>query len=210
MTKVTALRASNITPSGQTHTGEHVRARRRWTRFLIGGASSAFIIAGTVGVGPPGAGADSAPGVGSSYAQSLQVTPHEGALAVGVVLGEALAGHTNGVARAQSQGEDLGAIGLSLEGYNCGQEPSDQQKALIPQALQAETGQPGAAEGQTLQPTDGASKASPTNWPPTWGSTEHVQANGDPYGEADTSYGLIDGGAFTVAGMTTKAFSGVV
>ena len=169
-----------------------------------------MIIAGAAGVGAPNAGAAVAPGVGQSYAQSLQVTPHEGALAVGVVLGEALAGHTNGVARAQSQGEDLGSIGLSLENYNCGQQPSAEQKALIPQALQTETGQAGADAGQTVQPTDGASSASPTNWPPSWGSTEHVQATKDPYGEADTSYALIDGGAFTVAGMTTKAFSGLV
>src|SRR5439155_18801893 len=93
---------------------------------------------------------------------------------------------------------------------NCGQQPSAQQVALIPQALQTETGQSGAADGQTLQPTDGLDKASPTSWPPSWGSTEHVLANETPYGEADTAYGLIDGGAFTVAGMTTKAFSGVV
>jgi hypothetical protein len=170
-----------------------------------------MVITGALGLGPTSpAGAAPAPGIGSSYAQSLQVTPHEGALAVGVVLGEALAGHTNGVARAQSQGEDLGSIGLSLEGYNCGTQPSAQQVALIPQALQAETGQPGAAEGQTVQPTDGASKASPTSYPPSWGSTEHVQATQDPYGEADTSYGLINGGAYTVAGMTTKAWSGLV
>jgi hypothetical protein len=178
---------------------------------VLGSVSAVLVLAGVLGFGPTSpAKADIAPGTGSSYAQSLQVTPHEGALAVGVVLGEALAGHTNSVARAQSQGEDLGAIGLSLEGYNCGQQPSPQQVALIPQALQTETGQSGSAEGQTVQPTDGASKASPTSWPPSWGSTEHVQANPDPYGEADTSYGLISGGPFTVAGMTTKAFSGLV
>ena len=184
--------------------------RNRWVRVTIGVASGAMVILGAVGLGGSPARADTSPGVGSSYAQSLQVTPHEGALAVGVVLGEALAGHTNKVARAQSQGEDLGSIGLSLEGYNCGTQPSPQQVALIPQALQTETGQPGAAQGQTVQPTDGVSKASPTSWPPSWGSTEHVQADDKPYGEADTSYGLIDGGAFTVAGMTSKAWSGLV
>ena len=179
-------------------------------RWAIGSVSGAMVILGAVGIPGSSAGADPDPGVGSSYAQSLQVTPHEGSLAVGVVLGEALAGHTNKVARAQSQGEDLGSIGLALEGYNCGTQPSAQQVALIPQALQTETGAPGAAQGQTLQPTDGASKASPTSWPPSWGSTEHVQADEKPYGEADTSYGLIEGGAFTVAGMTTKAWSGLV
>jgi hypothetical protein len=169
------------------------------------------VITGAVGFGTGApARADIAPGTGSSYAQSFQITPHEGALAVGVVLGEALAGHTNGVARAQSQGEDLGSIGLSLEGYNCGTAPSATQVALVPQALQAETGGPGAAEGQTVQPSDGFDKLSPSSFPPSWGSTEHVQADNKPYGEADTSYGLINAGAFTVAGMTTKAFSGMV
>ena len=186
------------------------RRRQRWLRLTLGVASGAMVLVG-LGVGPSSpAGADPEPGTGSSYAQSLQVTPHEGSLAVGVVLGEALAGHTNRVARAQSQGEDLGSVGLALEGYNCGTEPSAQQKALIPQALQTETGDPGAAEGKTLQPTDGLDKASPTSWPPSWGSTEHVQADQKPYGEADTSYGLIEGGAFTVAGMTSKAWSGLV
>ncbi|MBV8159795.1 MAG: hypothetical protein JO265_02615 [Acidimicrobiia bacterium] len=177
---------------------------------MIGTVSAGLVVAGATGFATPSrAHADLAPGVGSSYAQSFQITPHEGALAVGVVLGEALAGHTNDVARAQSQGEDLGSIGLSLEGYNCGTQPSAEQVALIPQALQTETGAPNA-QGQTLNPTDGLSKASPTNYPPSWGSTEHVQADGKPYGEADTSYGLINGGAFTVSGSTSKAFSGIV
>src|SRR5437899_2089826 len=133
MTKVTGLQPSKLDQgSGQKRSGPMERRRHRWLRLTLGVASGAMVLAG-LGVGPGSpAGADPAPGVGSSYAQSLQVTPHEGSLAVGAVLGEALAGHTNGVARAQSQGEDLGAIGLSLEGYNCGTEPSDQQKALIP------------------------------------------------------------------------------
>jgi len=169
-----------------------------------------MIVTGAVGFGTGSpARADIAPGTGSSYAQSFQVTPHEGALAVGVVLGEALAGHTNGVARAQSQGEDLGSIGLSLEGYNCGQAPSATQVALVPQALQTETGASNAS-GQTIQPSDGFDKLSPTSFPPSWGSTEHVQADNKPYGEADTSYGSVNGGAFTVDGMASKAFSGLI
>ncbi|MBV9412126.1 MAG: hypothetical protein JO148_11060 [Acidimicrobiia bacterium] len=177
---------------------------------MIGTASGGFLVAGALGFAMPSqARADVAPGTGSSYAQSFQITPHEGALAVGVVLGEALAGHTNGVARAQSQGEDLGSIGLSLEGYNCGTAPSATQVALVPQALQTETGASNAS-GQTVQPSDGFDKLSPSSFPPSWGSTEHVQADNKPYGEADTSYGLVDGGAFSVAGMTSKAFSGLV
>ena len=184
---------------------------RRRVRWAIGSVSAALIVAGAVGAGPvSSARAGGEPGIGSSYAQSLQITPHEGSLAVGVVLGEALAGHTNSVARAQSQGEDLGSIGLSLEGYNCDKQPSAEQVALIPQALQAETPGPGQKEEKTLQPTDGLSKASPTNWPPSWGSTEHVLADGTPYGQADTSYGQLAGGGFSISGTRSKAWSGVV
>jgi hypothetical protein len=148
--------------------------------------------------------------VGTSYAQSLQVTPHEGSLAVGAVLGEALAGHTNNVARAQSQGVDLGAIGTSLQGYNCGSAPSATQTALVPNPLQAESPEAGGADDKTEDPTYGLDKLGPGSFPPTFGSTEHVLANGNPYGEADTYYGLIGGNGFSVSGMTSKAWSGLV
>jgi len=189
------------------------RRGRRRVRWAVGSVSGVLVLAGAVGFGPVShARADVAPGIGSSYAQSLQVTPHEGSLAVGVVYGEALAGHTNNVARTQSQGEDLGSIGLSLEGYNCGKQPSAQQVALIPQALQAETpAKPGAKDEKTLQPTDGLSNASPTSWPPSWGSTEHVLADGTPYGQADTAYGQLAGGTgFTISGTRSKAWTGMI
>jgi hypothetical protein len=54
------------------------------------------------------------------------------------------------------------------------------------------------------------SSLSASSFPPSFGSTEHVIATGVPYGEADTSYGQIEGGAFTVNGMTSKAWSGLV
>ncbi|HKN48902.1 MAG TPA: hypothetical protein VJ010_01595 [Actinomycetota bacterium] len=185
--------------------------RRGWWRWLIGAGSGAVIVAGTVGYGPGGsAGAAPAPGVGSSYAQSFQVTPHEGSLAVGLVLGEALAGHTNNIARAQSQGEDLGAIGLSMQGYNCGTAPSDTQVALVPQPLQAETTPTGGTVEKTQTPTTGADHMSSSSFPPSFGSTEHVITNGTPYGEANTSYGEFGGNGFTVSGTTSKAWSGLL
>src|SRR3954453_17267234 len=185
--------------------------RRRRVRWIVGGVSGALVLAGAVGYGPTSpAGADTAPGVGSSYAQSLQVTPHEGSLAVGVVMGEALAGHTNSVARAQSQGIDLGAVGASMKGYNCGTAPSDTQVALVPDPLQAET--PGGGSGvddKTQVPTYGLDKLGPASFPPSFGRTEHVLANGTPYGEADTYYGQIGGNGFEVSGMASKAWSGL-
>lgn len=144
------------------------------------------------------------PGVGSSYAQSLQDTPKDGSLSVGVVLGEALAGHTNDVARAQSQGLDETAIGSSLGSYNCGTPPSQAQLALVSYPLQAETGQPGADQGMSSTPSGGT--------PNSFGSDEFVKATSTPYGEADTSYaGLaVPGSVFRATGMVSKAWSGLV
>jgi hypothetical protein len=151
--------------------------------------------------------------VGSSYAQSIQDTPKDGSLSVGVVLGEALAGHTNDVARAQSQGLDETAIGSSLQSYNCGTAPSQSQLSLVSQPLQAETGEPGADQGFSATPTTGASTEGQSQLvPPSFGSNEFAQATGTPYGEADTSYGTIavPGAVFTLSGTSSKAWSGLV
>lgn len=183
---------------------------RRWLRWAVGAGSGVMVIAGALSLATEsGAGATVAPGQGSSYAQSLQVTPHEGSLAVGVVLGEALAGHTNFTARAQSQGVDLGAIGTALTGYNCGSPPTLQPNQ-IPQPLQAESGQPGAASGMTQTPTSPGLDLNAKTPPPAFGSTEFVQATGSPYAEADTSFAPVDTPLLSIAGMKAKSWSGLV
>ena len=153
-------------------------------------------------IGAGGAAADQSPGQGSSYAQLLQVTPHEGSLAVGAVFGEALAGHTNTFARAQSQGLDLGAVGESARQVNCGSPPQQVVYDAVPDPLQTETGAPGAAQGQTAGPSKS-----------DYFSTEFVKADSTPYGEADTTFGgpVADPtNAFTVSGMHSKSWSGLV
>ena len=172
-------------------------------------ASVMTLLVGTLILAVDGsAGASVDPGQGSSSAQSLYVLPHEGSLAVGVILGEALAGHTNNFARAQSQGADLGAVGLTLtSGQVCGSN-APLQPEQIPQPFQAETGQAGAADGLKQDPTTQAPKSG--NPPPSFGSTEFVKATDTPYGEADTSYAHLDEGVFAVSGMISKAWSGVV
>ena len=179
-------------------------------------------LAGTVSLGITASGAsllaasparaDDSPGTGNAYAQLLQDTPREGSLMVGVIAGEALAGHTDTVARAQSQGLDETAIGTSLQAYNCGTAPSAEQKALVAQPLQAETGEPGADQGYTDSPTTGASSIGPTSLPPSFGSTEFAQATGTPYGLARTSYDslAVPGAPFSANGLTSQAFSGLV
>jgi hypothetical protein len=141
--------------------------------------------------------ADNSAGQGSSYAQSFQVTPHDGSLAVGLVLGESLAGHTGTAARAQSQGVDLGAIGTALTTENCG--TTTFKPSQIPQPFETETGASGSSAGQTQGPTSGG-----------FGSTEHILANSVPYGEADTSFASVGTSLMSVSGLASKAWSGLV
>ena len=164
-----------------------------------------MVVTGAVGLATGGAAsADTDPGVGSSYAQGFQVTPHEGSLAVGAVFDEALAGHTSHIARAQSQGLDLGAVGTSIKGYNCGQPPSSLAN-YVPDPLQAETPSNGGSVDQSAGPSPQDNNAD--------GSVEHVVANDQPYGEADTTFaGPISGpnNFISVSAITTKAWSGLV
>jgi hypothetical protein len=149
---------------------------------------------------PGPAGADTA-SQGSSYSQLMEITPHDGSLAVGAVFGESLAGHTNSFARAQSQGVDLGAVGDSMQGYNCGP-PNPTVVSAVPQPLETETGQQGASDGVTQGPSQS-----------DYGANEFVKADGTPYGEADTTYAgpvSAPGDVFTVSGMHSKSWSGVV
>lgn len=164
-----------------------------------------MVVTGAIGLAAGGAASAAAdPGVGSSYAQGFQVTPHEGSLAVGAVFDEALAGHTSHIARAQSQGLDLGAVGTSIKGYNCGQPPS-QLANYVPDPLQAETPSDGGSVDQTAGPSPNDNNSD--------GSVEHVTATDTPYGEADTTFaGPISGpnGFISVSAVTTKAWSGLV
>lgn len=172
---------------------------RRQVKWATGGFSVALIATGGVLVGSGSAHAAAPPGQGSSSAQAVQVTPHEGSLAVGVILGEALAGNTGDYARAQSQGLDLGAVGTSMKSYNCGQAPQPAVASAVPSPLEVETGQPGASSGVT-----------DTNNQQTYGATEFGQANAVPYAEADTTYAPVNGGPFTISGTHSKAWSGLV
>jgi len=179
-------------------------SRRRRLRWALTAASAGLVASGVVVLaGGPDARAQTpspvSPGQGSSYAQAVQVTPHEGSLAVGAVLGEALAGHTGDYARAQSQGLDLGAVGTSMKSYNCGQPPNSTVAAAVPSPLEVETGQPGASQGVT-----------DTNPQQTYGATEYAQATATPYAEADTTYGNLNGQYFAVAGAHSRAWSGIV
>lgn len=174
--------------------------RTRRLRLCVGALSGALIASGAaVMAGGGSAHAATPAGQGNASAQAIQVTPHEGSLAVGAVFGEALAGNTGTYARAQSQGLDLGAIGTSMKSYNCGQAPQPAVKSAVPSPLEVETGQQGASSG-----------ISDTNPQQTYGATEYGKANAVPYAEADTTYVPLNGGPFTITDMHSKAWSGLV
>lgn len=164
-----------------------------------------MVVTGAVGLITGGAAAASSdPGVGSSYAQGFQVTPHEGSLAVGAVFDEALAGHTDKIARAQSQGLDLGAVGASIKGYNCGQPPT-QLANYVPDPIQAETPSDGGSQESSAGPSPNDNNSD--------GSVEHVVANDTPYGEADTTFAgpvSAPNNFISVSGVASKAWSGLL
>jgi hypothetical protein len=164
-----------------------------------------MIVTGSLGLvsGGKAAAADS-PGVGSAAAEGFEVTPHEGSLAVGAFFDEALAGHTDKIARAQSQGLDLGAVGASIKGYNCGQPPSALAQ-FVPDPLQAETPSSGGTDEHSAGPSPNDNNSA--------GSVEHVLANDNPFGEADTTLGgtvATPGNMVTIANVVSKATSGLV
>ena len=175
------------------------RRGRRRLRWGVAGVSCVVVATGAALTDGGHAGAAVSAGQGSSYAQALQVTPHEGSLAVGAVFGEALAGNTGNYARAQSQGLDLGAIGTSMKSYNCGQAPQPAVAHAVPAPLEAEAGQPGADQGMTA-----------TNPQQTYGATEFAKANASPYAEAQTTFQSVQGGLINATGAHSKAWSGTV
>lgn len=176
---------------------------RRGIGWAAATGSAALVMAGAAVLSGAGeAAADSALALGTSSAQSLQVTPHDGSLAVGAIFGSALAGVTGQDAKAQSQGVDLGAVGESMEADNCGQPPNSTVAGAVPQPLDTETGAPGASSGVSQSPSQS-----------DYFADEYVLANGDPYGEADTTYAgpfSDPTGAIAISGMVSKAWAGVV
>lgn len=160
-------------------------------------AASALLVAPVIAApaGPAAAAPD--PGEGSASATTAAIIPRDGSLAIGVTLGEALAGHTNNIGKGQSQAIDLGAIGTSLTSYNCGQPPSVQSSQL-PQPLIVETGQPGASQGITQSDAGGA-------------FTKFALADKTPYAESVTTSAPVGlAGVISIGAGISKSWSGLV
>lgn len=148
-------------------------------------------------VAPSRAGTAPSPGRGNALAEGVAVLPRQGSLAVGIIFGEALAGHTNSEAKAQSQDIDLGSIGTSLTSSNCGKPPTltpDQ----IPQPLLVESGEPNAAKGTTQSDYGGA-------------FSKFGQADVTPYAKSVTVVApFAIAGVLSVGGGTVTSWSGMV
>jgi hypothetical protein len=143
------------------------------------------------------AGAATDAGQGSAAAFTDRFDPRAGSLSIGITFGAALAGHQNSQAKAQSQAIDLGVIGTSLTGYNCGKPPqfsSDQ----LPGPLIVESGEPGADTGKTENDVGG-------------GATKFGQANATPFSKAITKTGPVGlAGVLEIGGGTATSYSGLV
>ncbi|MGI8493368.1 MAG: hypothetical protein ACR2KC_07550 [Acidimicrobiales bacterium] len=139
------------------------------------------------------------PGQGTATAQVSEIAPKEGNLALGAIFGEAVAGHQNLLAKAVSQGTDLGAVGTALTaGQTCNGKysPPSIAPSQLPQELDAESNDPSAAAGKTAtQP----------------GASQYVKASGTPFSEATTTIApFAIPQVINIGGGTAHTYSGLV
>lgn len=172
--------------------------RTAGTGVLVVGAVA---LAASVGA-PSAAGQTGAPsfnkGTGNAVAESIRLDPVAGGLSFGIGIGEALAGHQNTAATAESRAANLGVIGTTLAAEACdGGDPS-LPKEDQPQALRVESNEEGAEAGKSGQD------------PKVPGVDRHVRATTAPFAEATTSSGNLDlPGVLSVQGARSHARSGV-
>ena len=96
--------------------------RGQWRRTKCAGlaVAGALTLTATMGSSAPAANAQAAPfnnGTGSAFAESMRLDPVAGGLSFGVGIGQALAGHQNTVASADSRALNLGVIGVTPTPY---------------------------------------------------------------------------------------------
>jgi hypothetical protein len=179
---------------GMTH-AQGARAPYRLTRF---GAVGLVVALSVTWFATRDATATvSDPGQGTAVANVLHIDPRAGSLSIGVGLGQAIAGHQNGAAKAQSFSLDLGVVGTSLTTASCGSgasfKPSD-----FPQILIVEATDKNAAQGVTNSQEGGA-------------LVEYGMATVAPYAKAITTIAPISiPGLLSVSGGTATSWSGII
>ena len=120
-------------------------------------------------------------GTGSAIAESIRFDPVAGGLSFGMGIGEALAGHQNTAATAESRAANLGVIGTTAAAEGCdGGDPSLPEEDQ-PQPLRVESGEEGAEAGKSGQD------------PKVPGVDRQVRANTNPFAEASAAVGSSTG-----------------
>lgn len=138
-------------------------------------------------------------GLGSATAESIRIDPVAGGLSFGVGIAEALAGHQNTVATAESRAANLGVIGTTMAAEGCDGGDPTLPKEDQPQPLRADSTEEDAAAGKSGQD------------PKVPGVDRNVRASTDPFAEAITSGGNLEiPGVLSVQGARSTASSGVV
>ena len=168
-------------------------------------ACTGLVVVGAVtaaaGIGAPAALGQAAgfnKGTGTAVAESIRFDPVAGGLSFGVGIGEALAGHQNAAATAESRSANLGVIGTTAAGEGCdGGDPTLPEEDQ-PQPLRVESGEEGAAEGKSGQD------------PKVPGVDRQVRANTNPFAEAiTTGSNTVVPGVMEINGARALASSGV-
>jgi hypothetical protein len=137
-------------------------------------------------------------GTGNALAGSIRVDPVYGGLSFGIGIGEALAGHQNTAAIAESRAANLGVIGTTLAAESCDGGDPTLPREDQPQALRVESTEEGAADGKSGQD------------PRVPGVDRQVRATTAPYAEATTTSANLDiPGVLTIRGARSFASSGV-
>lgn len=192
---------------GQRQRAEDRQDERGRLRHFRRTATTGVLVVGAVAIAasvgaPSAAGQTAAPsfnkGTGNAVAESIRLDPVAGGLSFGIGIGEALAGHQNTAATAESRAANLGVIGTTLAAESCdGGDPSF-PKEDQPQALRVESNEEGAEDGKSGQD------------PKVPGVDRHVRATTAPFAEATTSSGNLDiPDVLSIQGVRSHASSGV-
>jgi len=136
------------------------------------------------------------PGRGNAYAQGVKVDPRTGRLSFGITYGQALAGHQNTIAIAESHSADLGLLGDQLAGEGCDGGDPTYPKEDQPQPLESRSNGEGAGE-EKVESENGVEK--------------RVIATAEPYARAVSNTAAAgEEGAIALGKTSSVTESGIV
>jgi hypothetical protein len=189
--------------------GGHMKAkaqpafrRTKRTALAVGAIAALTVVATDPGSAAPVAATQTTfnNGTGAATADSVRVDPIAGGLSFGIGVGQALAGHQNTVAQAESRAFDLGVPGVTLAGEACdGGDPTLAEKDQ-PQPEQVSSTDEGSEDGRHSTESFAGGQISKSVW-----------ATDDPKAEALTVGAPFEiPGVLSVGGTRAYSRSGVV